>query len=448
MIIINNDRTVTVPDNLKKIGVQYDNNAVKVTIQSPRYSNNIDMVELPIYVNYMRADKQAGVYIVEDAIIDPDDNTKMQFTWTLTDFATAVKGKLTFLVCVRSTNANGTELFHWNSELNKDVYISEGLSCTSQIQQENPDVIMWILTRLNTLTSLTSGADGFSPVVSVTETETGATISITDSTGTTIADISNGSNATLITGNGLVTTDGTTSVNMDTTSYLSFDANGQIVITIPTANSNTDGLLTSDDKKKLNAIHDKSNNTLTTAGWYTALKTRKNKTVNSIKFTIGTDYPSTFSGGTYDFSLLTNGEYATLSTTNSTGANDIITKVRMRDDVDFFYVDVYYALGVPSTVYIISDSIRAQPTGLTSLPSFAAVETEYAAEDLLMLLDLTDVYLRTTIPGMGLLYGADHILNVNICNDIASNSSETTVSVSPKAVADYVAAQISAALQS
>ena len=42
----------------------------------------------------------------------------------------------------------------------------------------------------------TAGADGYSPTATVTQTDTGATISITDKTGTTTANITNGTNGT------------------------------------------------------------------------------------------------------------------------------------------------------------------------------------------------------------------------------------------------------------
>lgn len=41
-IIINNDRTVTVPDSIKKIGVQYDHNVNTLTFDCPRYSDEVD----------------------------------------------------------------------------------------------------------------------------------------------------------------------------------------------------------------------------------------------------------------------------------------------------------------------------------------------------------------------------------------------------------------------
>ena len=59
-----------------------------------------------------------------------------------------------------------------------------------------------------------NGADGFSPIATVTQTSTGATISITDAQGTTTADIANGtgSNAPIATTSvaGIVKPDGTT----------------------------------------------------------------------------------------------------------------------------------------------------------------------------------------------------------------------------------------------
>ena len=51
----------------------------------------------------------------------------MHFTWTIDKNVTLVTGKIVFLVCVKNIDKDGKEINHWNSELCKDCYISEGL---------------------------------------------------------------------------------------------------------------------------------------------------------------------------------------------------------------------------------------------------------------------------------------------------------------------------------
>lgn len=150
-IIIGADRTVTVPDELKKIAVQYDHNVETVTFDCPRYSDGVDMSEMAIYVNYMRPDGYKDAYPCKNIVVDETDPETMHFDWTITRNVTQVSGNLRFLVCVKKTDVEGNDVNHWNSDLCSDVRVGEGLECEEQIEQENPDTITAILTRLDTI---------------------------------------------------------------------------------------------------------------------------------------------------------------------------------------------------------------------------------------------------------------------------------------------------------
>ena len=150
-IIIGSDRTVTVPDELKKIAVQYDHNVETVTFDCPRYSDGVDMSEMTIYVNYMRPDGYKDAYPCNNIVVDETDPETMHFDWTITRNVTQVSGNLRFLVCVKKTDIEGNNVNHWNSDLCSDVRVGEGLECEEQIEQENPDTITAMLTRINML---------------------------------------------------------------------------------------------------------------------------------------------------------------------------------------------------------------------------------------------------------------------------------------------------------
>lgn len=150
-IIIGADRTVTVPDELKKIAVQYDHNVETVTFDCPRYSDGVDMSEMAIYVNYMRPDGYKDAYPCTNIVVDETDPETMHFDWTITRNVTQVPGNLRFLVCVKKTDVEGNDVNHWNSDLCSDVRVGEGLECEEQIEQENPDTITAILTRIDKL---------------------------------------------------------------------------------------------------------------------------------------------------------------------------------------------------------------------------------------------------------------------------------------------------------
>lgn len=141
-IVINPDRTVVVPENLKKLAVQFDHNIETVTFDCPRYWDGLDMSQMNVYVNYIRSDNQTGAY---PATVTSANETTMQFNWTISREVTEVKGTIAFLVCVKKV-VDGAEVNHWNSELCRECYISEGLEAEAFVADQYPDIITQLLT--------------------------------------------------------------------------------------------------------------------------------------------------------------------------------------------------------------------------------------------------------------------------------------------------------------
>ena len=148
-IIINSNRTITVPDSLKRIAVQFDHNIETVTFDCPRYWDDIDMSTMKVYINYMLPNGTLGSYIADNVAVDETDSTIMHFDWTISRNITQAKGNISFLVCIKKTDTEGNESNHWNSELNKDLYISEGLECEERVLEPYPDIVTNLLTRMD-----------------------------------------------------------------------------------------------------------------------------------------------------------------------------------------------------------------------------------------------------------------------------------------------------------
>lgn len=140
-IVIGEDRFITVPAELKRIAVQFDHDVETVTFDCPRYWDGLDMSAMGIYINYMRSDKAYGCFRAENVSVDEADENIMHFTWTISKNVTLVKGNIQFLVCVRKSDDENNEINHWNSELCKDMYVSEGMECAEVILPEYPDII-------------------------------------------------------------------------------------------------------------------------------------------------------------------------------------------------------------------------------------------------------------------------------------------------------------------
>lgn len=169
-IVIDGDRIITVPDQLKRLAVQYDHDIETVTFDCPRYWDGIDMSKMTVYVNYLRSDRYHAAYKAKNVTVDTSDDSIMHFDWTVSRNVSLAVGKLVFLVCIRKTDSDGNEVNHWNSELCKDCYVSEGLEPDDEeLKELYPDIIeQW---HNNLLKMVNSGEfDGatFTPSVSKT----------------------------------------------------------------------------------------------------------------------------------------------------------------------------------------------------------------------------------------------------------------------------------------
>lgn len=140
-IVIGEDRIVSVPKELQRIAVQYDHDVETVTFDCPRYWDGLDMSKMSIYINYMRKDRYVACYKATDIAVDAADSNIMHFDWTISRNVSEVKGELKFLVCIKKGDAEGYEVNHWNSELNNEMYISEGLEVEPSIFDPYPDII-------------------------------------------------------------------------------------------------------------------------------------------------------------------------------------------------------------------------------------------------------------------------------------------------------------------
>lgn len=140
-IVIGDDRFISVPKELQRIAVQYDHDVETVTFDCPRYWDGLDMSQLSIYINYMRKDREVACYKATDITVDDVDANIMHFNWTISRNVSEVKGELKFLVCIKKGDEDGNEVNHWNSELNTEMYISEGLEVEPSIFDPYPDII-------------------------------------------------------------------------------------------------------------------------------------------------------------------------------------------------------------------------------------------------------------------------------------------------------------------
>ena len=144
-IVVGADRYITVPEELKRIGVEKDHNIETVIFDCPRYWDGRDLSLMKVYVNYMCANKAVGSYPAKLVWVDDTDDSIMHFEWEITDNVTQAAGPISFLVCTKYTNEAGKLVNHWNSEINDDMYVSKGLEATETVLNLQPDILTHVL---------------------------------------------------------------------------------------------------------------------------------------------------------------------------------------------------------------------------------------------------------------------------------------------------------------
>ena len=141
-LVIGPDRVITVPTELKRLAVQFDHDVETVTFDCPRYWDEHDMSQMHIYINYLRPDKETGIFKAQNIVVDETDLNVMHFDWTISRNVSEVSGQLVFLVCIKKVDEEGNEKTHWNSELCKTCYVSEGLEIDGEeLKALYPDII-------------------------------------------------------------------------------------------------------------------------------------------------------------------------------------------------------------------------------------------------------------------------------------------------------------------
>ena len=138
-IIINSDRSVTIPEELKNVAVQYDHNIETVTFDCPRYWDGNDLSEMIVNINFVRPDKYEDTYVCKNVTVDSDDPNIMHFDWTISRSVTEVSGALTFIVCVRKSYIDGETSQVWHSQKCDACTILPGLKCDQAVIPSDPE---------------------------------------------------------------------------------------------------------------------------------------------------------------------------------------------------------------------------------------------------------------------------------------------------------------------
>lgn len=142
--IINGDTRMISNGTHKSVLVQFDHNSERFTFEMPRYIEEhdmslSDMVQIH-YINIGGAQRNADIYQVDDLVIKSDDPNTIEFTWLVANSATQLAGTLSFVIRFACT-VDGEITYIWNTEIYKDVIISNGIDNTGSVVSEYGDIL-------------------------------------------------------------------------------------------------------------------------------------------------------------------------------------------------------------------------------------------------------------------------------------------------------------------
>jgi hypothetical protein len=122
-IVVDETRTIRVPDSLKTIAVKGDKDVETVTIDCIRYWDGFDLSTFSVYLNYTLPNGKDGTYVPESITIN--DNT-FSFEWVISRAFTIYSGQITFWIVAKKLNSDGTLNKQWGSFKNSECSIADG----------------------------------------------------------------------------------------------------------------------------------------------------------------------------------------------------------------------------------------------------------------------------------------------------------------------------------
>ena len=150
VIVINDDlRTMQIPESIALLGVESDDDVNKIPFQMPKEYSGFDLSEFSARINYVNANGDGDIYVVDDLAVDGDDPSLMTFTWLVGRNACEYKGDTRFIVCLKKFADDGSG--DVVQEFNTTVYslpVLEGLETTEAVVQQNADIIEYLMNLL------------------------------------------------------------------------------------------------------------------------------------------------------------------------------------------------------------------------------------------------------------------------------------------------------------
>lgn len=147
--IDSNLRTINIPITVKNIGVESDDDVKRLEFTMPKKYGEFDLSQFRIRINYVNANGDKSIYLVEDKKVSGDNIT---FSWLVGRNVTKYKGQVNFIVCLKLSDGKGKILKELNTTLCK-LEVLEGLEVVPVIDEKTTDIIEQLLRMVETETT-------------------------------------------------------------------------------------------------------------------------------------------------------------------------------------------------------------------------------------------------------------------------------------------------------
>ena len=147
--IDSNLRTINIPITVKNIGVESDDDVKRLEFTMPKKYGEFDLSQFRIRINYMNANGDKSIYLVEDKKVSGDNIT---FSWLVGRNVTKYKGQVSFIICLKLSDEKGKILKELNTTLCK-LEVLEGLEVVPVIDEKTTDIIEQLLRMVETETT-------------------------------------------------------------------------------------------------------------------------------------------------------------------------------------------------------------------------------------------------------------------------------------------------------
>lgn len=137
LVIDNYLRTISIPKGITNLGVESDDEVLRLNFKMPRYLDDTDLSTFPIRINYLNAQGEGDVYTVSDKIVG---SNYISFSWLVGPTATAYKGDTKFNVCMKTLNSDGYVDREYNTTI-ATLPVLEGLEVDEQVVAEYSDIL-------------------------------------------------------------------------------------------------------------------------------------------------------------------------------------------------------------------------------------------------------------------------------------------------------------------